>query len=297
MMFGVVFALSIACSALAQGASASAAAVRHGFLYRIERDGIAPSWLLGTLHSADPRVLALIDTPALARITGTVRTLAIEMQAGPGDDAQLAAGAELADGERLDALLGPDTWDGVRLALDGGGDAARLVRLKPWAILLALAEAPRTQGIPLDAQLRERARERRVSVLGLELPEEQVAAFDAVPVASQVELVRYALAHRSDMLGDHERAVQAWLAGDAFALQRIARAPVVRDARLAPHFAALERSIVTGRTALFAHRLFVPLRAGRVLVAVGASHLDGPDGLVALLSAQGYRVRPLPWPR
>ena len=40
-----------------------------------------------------------------------------------------------------------------------------------------------------------------------------------------------------------------------------------------------------------AHRLFLPLRDGRTFVAVGALHLYGRDGLLALIRAQGYRVR------
>jgi uncharacterized protein YbaP (TraB family) len=42
-----------------------------------------------------------------------------------------------------------------------------------------------------------------------------------------------------------------------------------------------------------AHRLFIPLRDGRLFVAVGALHLFGSNGLLSLLHAQGYRVRRL----
>jgi uncharacterized protein YbaP (TraB family) len=58
-----------------------------------------------------------------------------------------------------------------------------------------------------------------------------------------------------------------------------------------PHVAALIRHLVDDRSALMAYRLFLPLRDGRVFVSVGALHLDGPLGLVALIRAQGYRVR------
>ena len=36
--------------------------------------------------------------------------------------------------------------------------------------------------------------------------------------------------------------------------------------------------------------LALPLRSGKVLVAIGALHLHGGKGLLALLRADGYRV-------
>jgi uncharacterized protein YbaP (TraB family) len=59
---------------------------------------------------------------------------------------------------------------------------------------------------------------------------------------------------------------------------------------MAPHFAQLTRYLVEGRSALMAHRLFLPLREGRVFVAVGALHLYGSKGLLALIRAQGYSI-------
>lgn len=56
-------------------------------------------------------------------------------------------------------------------------------------------------------------------------------------------------------------------------------------------FAELVRHLVEDRSVQMAHRLFLPLRGGRVFVAVGALHLYGDRSLLALLRAQGYRVR------
>ncbi len=39
-----------------------------------------------------------------------------------------------------------------------------------------------------------------------------------------------------------------------------------------------------------AHRLFLPLRDGHLFVAVGALHLHGVKGMLALLRTQGYRI-------
>jgi uncharacterized protein YbaP (TraB family) len=59
---------------------------------------------------------------------------------------------------------------------------------------------------------------------------------------------------------------------------------------MAPHFAQLTKYLVEGLSALMAHRLFLPLREGRVFVAVGALHLYGAKGLLALIREQGYSV-------
>ena len=49
--------------------------------------------------------------------------------------------------------------------------------------------------------------------------------------------------------------------------------------------------IIDDRTVLMHHRLFLPLRGGGTFVAVGAMHLYGHQGLLAMLQRDGYRVR------
>ena len=39
-----------------------------------------------------------------------------------------------------------------------------------------------------------------------------------------------------------------------------------------------------------AHRLFLPLREGRVFVAIGVDHLYGEKGVLRLLQKPGYRI-------
>jgi len=274
-------------------AGAADAPYGYGLLFRVERDGTPPSYIFGTLHSNDPRVLAL-PAPVRDALAG-VRRVAVESVVtdarlpGAGDEAQST------DGHRLADYFDSATLARIHEALGGDAPPAEVFeRLKPWAVLLLLGRPRSDDGAPaLDRQLQYDARARGMLVLGLELPEEQAASLDALPVASQVALVRFALDRRDALMADQERAITAWLARDLARLADLAQEPGRRDPMLAPHLAALMRHLIDDRSALMAHRLFLPLREGRIFVAVGALHLYGDHGLLALIAEQGYRVRRL----
>lgn len=264
----------------------------EGLLFRLDRYGIPPSYVFGTLHSSDPRVTA-VPAEVTEALVGA-RTFAREIVLSERDAGEFFAAAQFDDGRRLDDLFDPATMAAIRGAL---GDAApsegALIRLKPWAVLLKVSERPPSpgEGASLDTLLLAEAKRRRLSVIGLELPDEQVSAFDAIPLAAQVALVSYALAHRETLARDHEAVVAAWLDRDLAGLAKLRDAPGRVDPSIAPHFAELNRHLVENRSAQMAYRLFLPLRSGRVFVAVGALHLYGERGLLALLGEQGYAVR------
>jgi uncharacterized protein YbaP (TraB family) len=264
----------------------------RGLLFRLERPGVAPSYVFGTVHSGDPRVIAL--APPVREAFASARTLALEIRLGEGDLDEVFAAAQFDDGRRLDAFFDPPTVEAIRFELAGAvRDEAALMRLKPWAVLLKLAErpAPQSAGPTLDESLLEAALVRRMRVIGLELPEEQIATFDAISLPAQVALVEFVLDDRDALTRDHDAVVAAWLDRDLARLAFLAAAPARTHPKIAPYLAEFMRHVVDDRTVVMAHRLFMPLRAGRVFVAVGALHLDGERGLLALLRTQGYRVR------
>ena len=122
------------------------------------------------------------------------------------------------------------------------------------------------------------------------MAEGQISAFDTIPWATQVALVQFVLVHRAALARDHDAVIAAWLGRDLAELAALNAAPGRAHPEMAVHFAELTRHLIDNRSVQMAHRLFLPLRAGRVFVAVGALHLYGTRGLLALLKAQGYRV-------
>jgi uncharacterized protein YbaP (TraB family) len=273
------------------GARATAAEpFAQGRLWQVSRPGVPDSFVLGTVHVADARVSAVSEP--VARALDRARTLALEVMPGTLAAVHVEDFEQLDHGARLPALLPAAVYAKVREALFAQGMTEPAIeRLKPWAAMLKVAHVDR-DGHPrsLDENLYLAARERRMRVFALEAVAEQAAAFDMIPLASQVALLEHAIADRAALTRRVDGAVEAWLAGDLAAIARLAERAGDAFPGMAPHYAALARHLVRDRTAVMHHRLFLSLRAGRVFVAVGAAHIYGDDGLLALLERDGYRV-------
>lgn len=139
-----------------------------------------------------------------------------------------------------------------------------LARLKPWAGLLKLPERPAGaagEGATLVHVLLAEARRRRLSIQGIDLPDEQVAAFDAIPLPSQGALTKFVLTGCDALVRDHDAVVAAWLDRDLARLAALNAAPGRRRAEIAPHIAALTRHLVEDRSVLIA---YLPARAAAV---------------------------------
>ena len=261
----------------------------RGLLWRLDKPGVPASYVFGTLHSNDPRVTAL-PLPVQHAFAAS-NTFAMEVYLSEIEETEFFEASQFGDGQRLEPLLGEAAFAQLKRTLSHGAVADDVLsRTKPWAALLRIATSDQNRGAAtVDRELFVAARERRMTVVGLESVEEQVAAFDGIPIETQIALLRHALDHRAELQARLEPTIRAWLAGDLATLSRLSHAMVRGDAELAHHYAALTRHLIDNRSVLMAHRLFLPLRAGRVFVAVGASHLYGDHGLLALLRAQGYQ--------
>jgi len=288
----VLVAVALTAALALETAAARAAKQEFdvGLLWRISKPGVKDSYVFGTIHLPDARVNA-VPKPVDDALTAS-RTLAIELVPGAIADARVFDLELLEDGRTLESLIGREALVRVRERL--GPQAIPepvLARLKPWAVLVKLGPTSARDGDRgLDQRLLAVARARRMQLAPLELPEEQIAAFDAVPMDSQVALLKHALDHRDALDAAVAPTIDAWLRGDLAGLARIGDRMGERFPGMGSHYRELTKHIVHNRTILMHHRLALPLRGGRVFVAVGAMHLYGSKGLLALLQRDGYRV-------
>lgn len=272
------------------GAAPAKTRFARGLLWRVSRRKVAPSYVFGTIHLADPRVLVLSD-PVLDAFARCRRLLVETLHARP-DEARFFDAGRFEDGTRLEALIGADAFGKLAAQLRARKLPEDVIaRIKPWAALANLTVTPEDyERFTLDQMLARVARERGMRVTGLEGVEEQIAAFDGIPMETQIALLKHGLEHRDFLVSMIEPTIQAWLKRDLSGIRAVHDRIAARFPEVAAHYRVLRQRVVRNRSVVMAHRLFIPLREGRNFIAVGADHLYGDDSVLALVRAQGYRL-------
>lgn len=258
----------------------------RGLLWRVESSGRAPSYLFGTIHSSDPRVLAL-PTPVKQAFERSA-SFTMEMVT---DGSALVAMAEtmfLGDGQTLKQLTGEALYAEIRDALAARGlPDFGLEKQKPWVVLMTLSTPPSRGGMFLDLALQLQATMAGKPVHGLESMGEQLAVFDELPVEDQVALLRETVKAQRESEAQLEALTRAYLTRDLAELMATVERFRPGDARL---YNTLMQRLLDDRNRRMAERMEARLAEGDAFIAVGAAHLPGRDGLLALLASRGYRL-------
>lgn len=262
----------------------------HGLLWKIETPGYRPSYLFGTVHSDDRRVLAL--PLAVRERLDQADTVVIEADPADLADQRSMEAMMFTDGRRLSQVLDPYLYRRTLSAMHGSGYSKRVVdRMKPWAISTVLSvPRPRT-GIFLDLYLAREGRRQGKPVQGLETVAEQLRALDGFSLAEQTVMLTEALGQLPRRKAMHEQLIRAYLDRDLAQLVDLGQESMRRGSH-----ALLEKfktRLIRDRNIRMVARMEPLLRKGNVFFAVGALHLPGEDGILARLEARGYRVTEL----
>jgi uncharacterized protein YbaP (TraB family) len=127
--------------------------------------------------------------------------------------------------------------------------------MKPWGVLLNLQQPKSSEGSPLDRQLLEQARRRRMPLSQIEGVEEQVFTFDEFPMESQIALLKHGLAHGPERVALDERTLEAYLAQDLAQIWRLREDFIARYPAVAAHQAVMTKRLVHDRSVVMAFRM------------------------------------------
>jgi uncharacterized protein YbaP (TraB family) len=287
--------------AAAESARADDLVNGDGLLWRIEKPGLAPSYLFGTIHSTDESAVEIARRAAQS-INGA-RVVATEL-GGPIDVIEKAniTAATLAsaldrDHDTFEGAIAPEDREKIeKLVTTLGYPAAFAHHLKLWflAILTGLpkCEAERESlNLPeVDQFLAETARDLGIKVIGLETTAEQLAAIASL--RPQVAATLLTLSARDPALNDDLYATTLRLYRESRPAEIVPIADAVGGLSEAERAAQDEfmRALLQNRNAIMADRTAPLLASGGAFIAVGALHLAGKTGLVEQFRADGYTV-------
>jgi uncharacterized protein YbaP (TraB family) len=261
----------------------------RGVLWRISRDGVAPSHVFGTIHVADPRLGELAGPVQQAFAESS--SMMVEYFADAYGRERFLEAAMYLDRQTLQDTIGREDFERALELLAPIGLSREFVnKLKPWGVLINLRHPRGAGGASLDALLFELARRRRLPLEMMENVEEQVFTFDEFPIDSQIALLRHSLVHHRELLELSGRTVEAYLARDLAAIWKLQEDYSRRHPEMAPHNAVFLKRVIFDRSVVMAFRMQRGLRRGRAFVALGALHLFGEKGVLALLENDGYRA-------
>jgi uncharacterized protein YbaP (TraB family) len=267
-----------------------------GRLWMVETPDAPPSWVVGTMHSADPEITKL--WPSLSRAVNAADKLAIEVILDEAAQGIMGQSMVLNDGRTLAGIAGPQRMARVEAAgAKYGFPPESLLPLKPWAVFMIYSIPPseyirQAQGEPaLDGVLQQLAEDRGIPVYGIETVREQIAIFANYSEADQLALLDIALDLHSGAEAEMAWMKRAWQAGDLGALyDRATEPPYSGSLDLIDDFMS---RLLLERNYRMADRVMPLLDQGNALIAVGALHLPGEEGVLAILEDRGYQVSPV----
>lgn len=275
-------------------------------LFRIDRAGLAPSWLFGTMHLTDDRVVAMPkQAQAVFEAADTVAIESTEILDPAKVQAALFSKPDLTmftDGKSLSDYLDADQRAALAKGLAARGVQLALVdRMKPWLISSMVAlpkcemERKQAGATFLDMKIAEDAEREGKNLVGLETLVEQFEAMASLPMEFHVQSLV-----ESVELGDRiddvtETMIQLYAAGKIGTVWPMLRA-VTQEYETAGSeegYAAFEEAMVNARNRTMLKRAEPLLEKGNAFIAVGALHLPGEKGLASLIAGAGFTVTPM----
>lgn len=251
-------------------------------LWKITDKTSHESYLYGTIHITDSRVFEWSDS-VFARIE-KCDLFAGEIDMNPSNLLKAATLMMLPGKETLKDRFSESDYEKIRMGLKAcsGYDLSLFNKLKPPALMgLCVKNDGNGLGATVDEMLYQHAQSKGLMVNGLETIEEQIAMFDLIPDSFIVDYF-----NRVDELdSDMEQLIDLYCKGQ---LDRLYKLMMEEETD-----AFMNQELIVKRNHRMTERMIPLIREKSAFFAVGAGHLPGEEGIIALLKKAGFTVEPL----
>src|SRR5580765_5589636 len=263
------------------------------FLWKVTK-GQGVVYLVGSVHmlTADFYPLAPALDTAFKSSDLLVEEADLAEMLAPTAQFSLLSRGMLPAGQTLDKVVSPATLALVKShsnVLGPLGTLDAVKQFKPWFLAMTLEalewqKAGFDPGLGLDKHFYDRAQVDGKTVQGLETTAFQISLSDTMTAEQQDRFLAETLKDLDKETASVGKLASAWKAGDVAGVERV----VLKDLQSDPQ---VYQRLLVGRNRAWLPKIEALFsRPGHAFVVVGAAHLVGPDGLVAMLKAKGYQL-------
>ena len=255
-------------------------------LYQISGNGLTEaSYLYGTIHILPKDKFELSNS--LKRAFDASKTIAMEvdLDMSGAEKIALAQKVLLPDGKTLkDFMAAQDYLQLKAYCIDSlqwsESKFERSSKLKPMFFSSVLIQENMSNMASYEMEFNKLAKKKKKETIGLETIEFQLGLFDQLPMQTQVDMLKQD--YKSDMK-NYDTLLACYLREDLETLGKL----MAEDTSAYPEFNEL---MLVQRNKSWIAPMRAQMQKESTFFGVGAAHLSGPDGVVALLRAQGFTV-------
>lgn len=265
-------------------------------LYRLEHKHSPTAYVFGTFHSDSPKLAPLLAHAGNA--LSLTQLLLVEI-AVTNDTTRKAMQYLTYPAEHpgLKSVLSPTLYE-TAVAVATATlkiPADQINRYKPWALAIIMQYPPaEADGQVMDEKLQRMAAAKNMGIKGLESIESQLRIFDGMRPKDQIGLLEFNLAEADGAAEQMKTLAAHYLKQDVHAIAAMGDGVFAELAKQYPQIAShLKEELIIKRNLRMVGRAIPFMRKQPVFMAVGALHLPGKDGVLALFEKRGYRIYPV----
>lgn len=251
-----------------------------------------PSYLFGTIH-----LICQKDMFPAEKLNGYLsQTDQLMLEFDMDDQAliqQMLKFSMMADGKSIKDLMTAEDYAKLDTVYKDylGISFDLLQKFKPMIAQTYLLTSPKILGcqppMVYDNYLMQNASAAKKPVIGLETAEEQIAVIDSQPIDKQIQTLKDLAADPEKSAAEFKAMYQKYLAQNSDELYEFIQGQMKKDDGLS------QEKMLDDRNTKWIPIIEQNIATKPSFIAVGSGHLGGPKGVVSLLRAQGYTLKPI----
>ena len=264
-------------------------------LWKISGNGLKePSYLLGTMHTADSRVVTLGNKLA-GNYFKSAKAYAMELDPGEELNMNMLDKLMMGDGYSLSKMIPPKEYallDSL-VVKQSGLPMAMFDNIAPVFVMtifesmsMGLTDSATGDNTQiLDINFYNQAKDEDKKIIGIETSEEQLKALGTLSYKEQAELLVQEIDSFQANQSDGTDLVKYYLAQD---LDKLAESD--NDVEKNGKF---YKALVIDRNERMANRIAEFIKNQSTFIAIGAMHLPDKEGVIERLRKKGFKVEPI----